>query len=548
MTLRICSRNPDLLLPEIMAERIQRITDFWGWRLGELQNFDRLTVFVTHRCNLRCHYCNGPHMDLKSGPVEKKRGLLRTKLHYKAFKSLLEKLKSQVKVKHIHFTGGEATLNPQLPQLVKMASEFGILSSLTTNGTAPFEFYRQLIANGLTEIRISLDSDQAEKFDAIVKVKGTFAKVTENIRRITQLRDEQGADIFLILNACVSSASLAEMEKALDFFLSLKPNDIKFLTIAQDKENISLLKDEALTKTLQSKLNEYPPQYFPLLRKKIANLFDPEATGFLDPQSAKLMKSCFIPLTERTIDGKHYYPCSIYLRYLGQPIGHLSESFKVQQRKTTEFVRQHDCKTDPICSQFCTNCCKTFNLGANQSVATEGLPIIQIPEAISSQEIIDTLNNLSEILTGKHPIVNLPFMVIKPYGQTWRKEILRIIEQQGLDIAQITTIPDWASLANCLYCWPLTKPRCRFGLENKEAFNQIESGPADIIWLKDPQAGANLADLKIRLRKLFPGQRFVLKSSAEPRVIRLNAIHTPDPSDLERENKILQYFFPFKST
>lgn len=547
MTMRTCSKNPDLLLPDVMQERLERITDFWGWRLGRLQHFDRITAFVTHRCNLRCQYCNGPHMNLNSGNIERKHELLQTVLRAKLFKAFLEKLSANVKIRHIHFTGGEPTLNRELPDLIKLATDQEILSSLTTNGTAPFAAYQQLIINGLTEIRISLDSYQAQIFDQIVSVPGTFARVIDNIKKITELRDQHGADIFLVINACVDSSNLQQLNETLDFLLGLKPNDIKFLVVAQDKQNVMRSEDDLLINKLSAKLQAYPESAFPLLRKKIALLFDNGATGLNDQDCQQLMKNCFIPLTERTIDGKHFYPCSIYLRYQGNPLGRITESFEKQQHQTIEFVRRHDCRTDPICSQFCTNCCKTFNLKANEKVATTDLPSIQLKTTIDKTATIDFLNRLSEILSARKPIQSLPFIVIKPLGQPWRQQILAEITNQGFEPLQLIEINNWQQIASFLHCWPLTKPRCHFSLENQEAFRHVETDKAELIWLKSRVDLAELAEFKKRIRTLFPGERYRLQTTRNERIIRVNSIHTPESGDLERENKILQHFYPFTS-
>ncbi|MDD5045413.1 MAG: hypothetical protein PHG51_07745, partial [Candidatus Omnitrophica bacterium] len=41
LRLRVQSRNPDLLFPQCMGERVGRVGDFWGWRIGPLDEMDR---------------------------------------------------------------------------------------------------------------------------------------------------------------------------------------------------------------------------------------------------------------------------------------------------------------------------------------------------------------------------------------------------------------------------------------------------------------------------------------------------------------------------
>ena len=127
MSKRFRSKNPDLLIPEVMDERIKRTADFWGYRVDVLNSLDRMTVFVTHRCNLFCKYCNGPHMTLRKRDTLRKKEMLRNDLSVSAFKQLLEQAKKSAKLRHIHFTGGEPTLNKDLPAFVEMATAQGIL-------------------------------------------------------------------------------------------------------------------------------------------------------------------------------------------------------------------------------------------------------------------------------------------------------------------------------------------------------------------------------------------------------------------------------------
>ena len=66
------------------------------------------------------------------------------------------------------------------------------LSSVTTNGTANPIIYQQLVECGLTEVRISFDSYDAQKFDGSVGVRGAFKKTLRGIQEIVRLRDKEG--------------------------------------------------------------------------------------------------------------------------------------------------------------------------------------------------------------------------------------------------------------------------------------------------------------------------------------------------------------------
>jgi len=541
MNFRLCSRNPDLLLPEIMEKRIEKITDFWGYRIDNLKELDRLTIFVTHRCNLRCLYCTGPHMNLKKDNLQLEKQLLKTDLSLDAFKEFLKNIMDRKKVSHIHFTGGEPTLIADLPKFIRLATDLGILCSITSNGTASPSSYRKIIESGLTEIRISLDSYSEKEFDQIVQRQGTFVKVIKSIKEITRLRDQTFPDSFLVLNVCVGQMNLGKIEKSLDFFINLQPNDIKFLVIAQEKEFVVNHQSQQLIKRLEKKLNIFPPEKFMLLKKKIQNLFNPNAIGLQDPETQKVMKHCFIPMTERTIDGKNYYPCSIYVRYYGEPIGEISEPFTIQQQKIMQFTRKHDCTKDPICKDFCTNCCKIFNQKTNQILSLDGLPIIRIEKEITKEDISATDAKITDLLSNDQDN-NRPFIILKPYGELYRDEIIKIIRQCGLEIDMIDIIPKWERCASYVYCWPLTKQRIKIAIENGLAFKAIENGQAEIIRFKNNPSLEEIKKIRDEIRKSFPSKRFLIKTKESQRTIRLNAVHSPDPDDLLRENKILSYF------
>ena len=126
-----------------------------------------------------------------------------------------------------------------LPDFVRQATRLGIPSSITTNGTAPFDRYRDLIANGLSELRISIDSHREKDFDATVGVPGTFRKVRENIRRLIELKRSGGKRFFVILNACVGAFNLDEVRSTMRGLMGFAPDDIKLLAVAEEASSVS---------------------------------------------------------------------------------------------------------------------------------------------------------------------------------------------------------------------------------------------------------------------------------------------------------------------
>ncbi|MFH1222519.1 MAG: radical SAM protein [Candidatus Micrarchaeota archaeon] len=535
---RTISKNPDLLMPDVMTERIRRIPRVWEDR-NVPSELDRVTVFVTHRCNLFCTYCNGPHLRLQNGDkTERKLELLRSNLTLSSFRRLLDDAARFSSIKHMHFTGGEPTMCGSLPEMVELAASRGILTSLTTNGTAKPEIYSRLVEAGMTEMRVSIDSHSEAEYERIVGRRNAFGKVVDNIRNIAKMRDE-GRDIFLVINACISEKSVDEIASTVKFLVSLDPDDVKLLAISQDKSLIA--KHEAEHRMFKAQvfriLSPYSKNSFPLLRYKLERLFDPDASGLKDEQAQQCMEHCLIPLTERTIDGKYYYPCSIYMRGFGEPLGSIDEPFDEQQKKILKFVMEYDCRENSVCATCCTNCCKVFNVLANKEIGTHVLPesIITRPQM---DAIIQRLNGL--LRTGSAD--TRPFMVIKPHGQKFKNEILALVKADGLAVDSTVNIANWQECAKYLYFWPPSHDRAAFALEMERIFKTAETGPADVLFFREGTAFEKIISLKYKIRAEFPNKSVLVSTNGHSRIrqVKIAAVHVADdPVEAERESRII---------
>lgn len=360
------SKFPDLIFPEWRAQRSERLIRHYrakkNWDLSDLQ-LDRATVFITHRCNLLCRYCNGPHLNPKFTAAER-RAWLGKEFSRATFARVLEQFQA-FGLKHIHFTGGEATLNPYLADFIQSATDAGMLCALTTNGTAKAGLFRKLINCGLYEIRISIDSFVPTKYDAIVGIKGAFKRLEANLAEIVRMRDQENCRVYLILNATVGAFNLSELQETIEKLIRLKPDDIKLLIVGEEEDLVHQRVTSEQMLSLESWLKD-KNLGFELLPLKIKNFYDSRSFGLKDAQTQAKMKYCFVPLTERTLDAEHVYPCSIYLRYFGSPIASVKKSVAQQQEEIIRFVTEHRCLEDEICFNYCTRCTREFNVEVNQ--------------------------------------------------------------------------------------------------------------------------------------------------------------------------------------
>ena len=356
---------PDLLFEDVQEERIDEIRPY----LEQLMDVDervplhRLTVFLTYACNLDCPYCKTIARsadELRMFPQKAHQ------FDMEAFRTLLDSL-LPAPIRHLHFTGGEAALLNDLPAMVRYAREMGVDHiSVTTNGTLPERRYASLVASGINEIRVSIDARDAELGEALTGRKRAWPKAVDNLRFLSSLRS-QFPGLFLIANTVVTAANRAEIGEIVRFLAALRVNDIKLITVVQEKGTLGDFPEaSAVVTQIEDLLREYPTEAFPLLRRKLRTVFNPDSIGLSEVTGESRRDwRCYIPLTERTVDSLYYYPCSVYLREGGTPLGRIDDPQEVQRAKTAEFVRNGNCLDDPICSSYCLHCTRAYNVAAN---------------------------------------------------------------------------------------------------------------------------------------------------------------------------------------
>jgi len=111
----------------------------------------RMDLALTYRCDLNCGHCYNQERKPKELSTEE-------------WKRVIGRI-WDIGVPHLIFTGGEATLRQDLPELIGFAEETGMVTGLLTNGVrlSNEAYVRELIDAGLDHVQITLES-----FDASV--------------------------------------------------------------------------------------------------------------------------------------------------------------------------------------------------------------------------------------------------------------------------------------------------------------------------------------------------------------------------------------------
>jgi MoaA/NifB/PqqE/SkfB family radical SAM enzyme len=156
-------------------------------------------MVIIRRCNLSCGYCS--EYDKSSDPVPAQ-----------VLEARLQKLK-ELGTFGVSLTGGEPTLHPELPRLIRKCRELGFFRvGMISNA---FLLRRELIEAlneaGLQEMQMSIDGVHGNKITQ---------KVLDNLkRRLESIR--QHARFQVIVSAVIGACPPQEAEEVIDFAKSL---------------------------------------------------------------------------------------------------------------------------------------------------------------------------------------------------------------------------------------------------------------------------------------------------------------------------------------
>lgn len=159
---------------------------------------------LTYGCNNHCAHCyNEPgRLGMES-------------LTLADWKRVIDRLHT-VGVPHLILTGGEATLHPDLPEIIRYADGLGHVVGLNTNGRrmAHEPFARELKTAGLNHLQVTLASHRPEIHDAVNGAQAWH-------QTVRGIRMAQSVGIHTITNTTLMRTNMDEVEATIDFLHDL---------------------------------------------------------------------------------------------------------------------------------------------------------------------------------------------------------------------------------------------------------------------------------------------------------------------------------------
>lgn len=164
----------------------------------------RMDLAITYRCNNDCAHCYNARE--RSFP----------ELDTKDWKKILDQLWS-LGVPHIVFTGGEATLRNDLPELIAHAESNGQITGLNTNARrlADKKYVGQLVDAGLDHVQVTVESCDEQIHDGMMRAKGAFKQTIQGLKNILATR------LYVMTNTTMLRTNVHKIPDTLDFLAEL---------------------------------------------------------------------------------------------------------------------------------------------------------------------------------------------------------------------------------------------------------------------------------------------------------------------------------------
>jgi len=300
-TARPAPKIPETGFSEITNERV--LYDDVGFWYCE--------IAVTGKCSFSCSYCNR----------------LKSKIKIIQVYNFIEKYRDSLR--HIQLTGGEPTEFVGVSDLCKFIRHRGIKIGLSTNGSANYDDY---LALGVDMYSISLDD-----YDVGLLEKRGYKKPNEVISNIRKLSRQYYVNVGLV----VDSTNVGRINSIIDFILRLGVSDVKLSVNTHDT---------VIPKFENKGYEKYPILNYRINRFRAGKLM----RGLAEEDTFK----CALSISDISIVGENHYPCLVYAREGGAPIGPMGENIKTDR---ITWYNNHNPYNDSICKKYCMDFKCEFN-------------------------------------------------------------------------------------------------------------------------------------------------------------------------------------------
>jgi MoaA/NifB/PqqE/SkfB family radical SAM enzyme len=178
---------------------------------------------MTYECNLNCRHC-----------LNSKIRIGKQDLKYDQLCCALDKICDTDLISHIQLLGGEPTIHPHFCEVVTMLSERGIGIGVNTNCIKLDRVER--VIEHFYEVNVSLEGPTRETHEYIRYLKqfSTFDRVLNNLKRLKQLKEENGHSFNLVISCVLARHNLPVIEDMVDVCADMGANGLNLLQLVEE--------------------------------------------------------------------------------------------------------------------------------------------------------------------------------------------------------------------------------------------------------------------------------------------------------------------------
>ena len=259
----------------------------------------RMDLAITYRCNNDCAHCYNARA--RNFP----------ELHTENWKHILDQLWA-LGVPHIVFTGGEATLRNDLPELIAHAESNGQITGLNTNARrlADPTYVQKLVDAGLDHVQITVESSDEQIHDEMMRAKGAFKQTIQGLKNVLDTR------LYVMTNTTMLRTNVHTIPDTLDFLAEFGVPTVGL--------NALIYAGHGLTVGTGLHERELQPLLDMAVKKTSSNnqrliWYTPTQYCNFDPTQANLgVKGCTASLYSMCIESNgNVLPCQSYYHPLG---------------------------------------------------------------------------------------------------------------------------------------------------------------------------------------------------------------------------------------
>jgi radical SAM protein with 4Fe4S-binding SPASM domain len=259
----------------------------------------RMDLAITYRCNNDCAHCYNARE--RNFP----------ELHTENWKHILDQLWA-LGVPHIVFTGGEATLRNDLPELIAHAESNGQITGLNTNARrlSDPKYVQELVDAGLDHVQITLESCDEQIHDAMMRARGAFKQTIRGLKNVLDTR------LYVMTNTTMLRTNVHRIPETLDFLAELGVPTIGLNALIYAGHGLSVgtgLHERELQPILEMALQKTTEHDQRLI------WYTPTQYCNFDPTQSNLgVKGCTASLYSMCIESNgNVLPCQSYYHPLG---------------------------------------------------------------------------------------------------------------------------------------------------------------------------------------------------------------------------------------